>query len=414
MEEVISRTTSVMIVLLALVCSSPVVLAHHSAVAFDPNSSLQVTGEVTQFIWRSPHLSINMNVKNDDGTNVLWKIEGQSIATMVAAGFDRNVVSEGDEITARVHPMRNGEPGGLLQGLISADGVAYSMDGPETPEQQRQVIPSLTAYVPPPPGETWQERERKTRPNRLPIISDGLGTGDSTSTGRVPGALDPSNLQKERQNPPFDLTGVWQYRGEDQWRENYGSYEFKPEPRFTTKGQAFYDAYQQAAVKGDRFQDPTAFCYPAGMPRMMTRYGSLMMLQYPTAIFMVSRLNNEYRVIYLDERPRVPDNYLDRNWGGESLAHWEGDALVVETEGFTDENHMMQAGVVTGSQLKIIERIQMLNDGNTLMTEYTFVDPEHWEGEWRHTKFRDRVLRSDVKEANCLYQDNLALPGLGN
>ena len=56
----------------------------------------------------------------------------------------------------------------------------------------------------------------------------------------------------------------------------------------------------------------------------------------------------------------------------------------------------------------------MFNDGNTLMTEYTFVDPEHWVGEWKHTKFRDRVLRSDVKEANCLYQDNLALPGLGN
>ena len=139
-----------------------------------------------------------------------------------------------------------------------------------------------------------------------------------------------------------------------------------------------------------------------------------MMLQYPTAIFMVSRLSNEYRVIYLDGRSRVPDNYLDRNWGGESVGHWEGDTLVVETEGFTDENHLMQAGVVTGNQLRIVERIQMLNDGNTLMTEYTFVDPEHWVGEWKHTKFRDRVLKSDVKEANCLYQDNLALPGLGN
>ena len=33
-------------------------------------------------------------------------------ATMVAAGFDRTVMAEGDVITARVHPMRNGEPGG--------------------------------------------------------------------------------------------------------------------------------------------------------------------------------------------------------------------------------------------------------------------------------------------------------------
>ncbi|MED5535913.1 uncharacterized protein METZ01_LOCUS101799 [marine metagenome] len=414
MKALSNKFTNVTVGLAALVCASPAVLAHHSAVAFDPDSSVEVRGKVTQFIWRSPHLSINMDVTNDDGTIVLWKIEGQSIATMVAAGFDRTVMAEGDVITARVHPMRNGEPGGLLQGLISADGVAYSMDGPETPEQQRQVIPSLTAHIPPPAGETWQEREKKTRPRELPIISEGLGAGDSASTGLAAGTLDPSNLNKERPDAFFDLTGVWQYRGEDQWRANYGSYEFKPGPIFTAKGQAFYDAYQEAAAKGERFVEPTAFCYPAGMPRMMTRYGSLMMLQYPTAIFMVSRLSNEYRVIYLDGRSRVPDNYLDRNWGGESVGHWEGDTLIVETEGFTDENHLMQAGVVTGSQLRIVERIQMLNDGNTLMTEYTFVDPEHWVGEWKHTKFRDRVLKSDVKEANCLYQDNLALPGLGN
>ena len=248
MKALSNKFTNVTVGLVALVCASPAVLAHHSAVAFDPDSSVEVRGKVTQFIWRSPHLSINMDVTNDDGTIVLWKIEGQSIATMVAAGFDRTVMAEGDVITARVHPMRNGEPGGLLQGLISADGVAYSMDGPETPEQQRQVIPSLTAHIPPPAGETWQEREKKTRPRELPIISEGLGAGDSASTGLAAGTLDPSNLNKERPDAFFDLTGVWQYRGEDQWRANYGSYEFKPGPIFTAKGQAFYDAYQEAAA----------------------------------------------------------------------------------------------------------------------------------------------------------------------
>lgn len=414
MKALSNKFTNVTVGLAALVCASPAVLAHHSAVAFDPDSSVEVRGKVTQFIWRSPHLSINMDVTNEDGTIVLWKIEGQSIATMIAAGFDRTVMAEGDVITARVYPMRNGEPGGLLQGLIAANGIAYSMDGSETPDEQRQVIPSLMAYIPPPLGETWQEREKQTRPNELPIVSEGLGPGDSASTGLIAGALDPGNLDKERSDASFDLTGVWQYRGEDQWRANYGSYEFKPKPEFTTKGQMFFDAYQEAAARGERYQDPTAFCYPAGMPRMMTRYGSLMMLQYPSAIFMVSRLSNEYRVIYLDGRSRVTDKYLDRNWGGESLGYWDGGTLVVETEGFTDEHHLIQQGVVTGSELKITERISMLNDGNTLMTEYTFVDPEHWVGEWKHTKFRDRVLRSDVKEANCLYQDNLALPGLSD
>jgi hypothetical protein len=268
------------------------------------------------------------------------------------------------------------------------------------------------AWVPPPEGETWQMREKKTRPDYLPIVSKGMAAGDGSATGRVPGALDPENLAMERPPAAFDLTGVWQYRGEDEWRANYGSFEFKPSPEFTAKGQAFHDTYMAAATKGERYGDPTAVCYPAGLPRLMTRYGALMVMQYPTAIFMMSRLNNEYRVIYLDGRDRVPGRLLDRNWGGEALGHWEGDTLVIETKGFTDENHLIQAGVKTGSQLTIVERYRMINDGNTLVMDFTFTDPEYWVGEWKHVKFRDRVLRSDVREANCIYKDNLSLPGI--
>jgi len=39
-------------------------------------------------------------------------------------------------------------------------------------------------------------------------------------------------------------------------------------------------------------------------------------------------------------------------------------------------------------------------------------DPEHWIGEWRHVKFRDRMLRADVREASCLPADNALLPGM--
>jgi len=389
-----------------------VALTHHASVVFDSQKSIQKTGTVTHFVWRNPHLIINLDVVDDDGEKVLWKIEGQSISAMRNAGFDRDDVSVGDVITVKMHPLKNGTPGGLIQGLIGADGTAFSMDDSAAPERQRLVYPALMPWTPPPEGETWQMREKKTRPPELPIVSKGMAAGDGSATGKTAGALDPEELARERPPAGFDLTGVWQYRGEDQWRANYGSFEFKPSPEFTAKGEAYHDAYMAAATKGDRFDDPTGLCYPAGMPRLMTRYGSMMMLQYPTAIFMVSRLSNEYRVIFLDGRERVPENLLDRNWSGESLGHWDGDTLVIETTGFTDENHLIQAGVKTGSQLKIVERFSLINDGNTLVMNFTFVDPEHWVGEWKHTKFRDRVLKSDVREANCIYKDNLALPDL--
>lgn len=406
----------------AAVCLSAVLMcgtsmAHHAATVFDRKASIQKTGKVSKFIYRNPHLIINMEVDNGNGGVDLWKIEGQSIAALRQKGFVRTSIKEGDEITVRMRPLKSGEHGGLLQGLIGADGTAYSMDGSEvTPQEdastgERLAAPALVEFVAPPEGDDWRAREKRTRPPQLPIVSKGLSAGDDTSTGKMAGALDPENLAASRPPAPFDLTGVWQFRGEDRYRANYGSYEFKPMPKLTPAAQAFYDKHLETARTGARSNDPALQCYPVGMPRIMTRYGSLMMLQYPTAIFMLSRLSNEYRVIYTDGRERMPANDLERNWGGESIGRWEGDTLVVETTGFIGENHYVQAGVRASKSLRIIERYRMLNDGNTIAIEFEMTDPETWEGTWRHTKFRDRVLRSDVKEANCIVSDNLALPG---
>ena len=383
---------------------------HHSAVVFDESRTIQKTGVVTRFIMRNPHMIITMDVTDESDQVATWNIEGQSIAGMTSMGFNRESVSVGDTVTIKMYPLKTGEPGGLIEGMIGADGKSYNMEAPRS--ARRQVYPALMEWVPPPEEETLADRERKTRPPQLPIVSVGQGPGSNSSAGDQPGALDPDNLAEERPPAPFDLTGVWRYRGEDEWRANYGSFEFKPKPKLTPKAQKFFDEYIEASEEGVRYGDPTALCYPPGMPRYMTRYGSLMMLQYPTAIFMVSRLNNDYRVIYLDGRERVSESKLDRNWHGESLGHWEGDTLIIETTGFTDANHLIQAGIITGDQLTIIERYRVINDGNTLMIDFTFIDPEHWEGKWEHTKFRDRVLRSDVKEANCIYTDNQVLPGM--
>jgi hypothetical protein len=385
--------------------------AHHSTVVFDEAKTELITGEVTRFVLRNPHMILSVDVPNANGEAVLWKLEGQGIGAMQAMGFDRNSITAGDIITVKISPLKNGASGGLVLGLIGADGRAYNMEVEEE-EEQRQIYPALMTYVPPPAGETWQMREEKTRPPQLPIISKGITPGENPVDGKTMGALDPDNLAIARPPAPFDLTGLWQFRGEDEWRANYGSFEFKPTPVLTAKGNSYHEAYLEASEKGERFGDPTALCYPPGMPRFMTRYGALMMLQYPTAIFMVSRLNNDYRVIFLDGRERLTGADVDRNWQGESLGHWEGDTLVVETSGFIGDNHLMQAGILAGEQLKIVERISLINDGNTMVSEYTFTDPEHWVGEWKHTKFRDRVLRSDVREANCIYEDNFALPGM--
>ena len=388
-----------------LIISSGIATAHHSGISFDTGKTVTVSGTITRFVWRNPHMAINMDVEDEGGNTVLWKIEGPGTTALSRKGLNKKMLNNGDKITVVVHPLKSGRPGGLIQAITVAEGTTYVIGADyENVPARRRTIPALLEWEPPPPGETWQEREAKTRPKQLPMV----GT-NPRQTG--PGALDPEHLAKPRP-ASFDLTGTWEFRGEDDYRPTYGWYEFKPHPEFTAKGKATYAEFMTYARAGRRYIEPTAECYPAGMPRLMTRYGPLMFLQYPTAIFILSRLNNEYRVVWLDGREREPDEHRDENWSGESIGHWEDDTLVIETKGFTDENHLIQQGVFTGDQLEITERISMLNDGNTIKMEFIMTDPEHWIGEWRHIKFRDRILRADVREATCLPADNALLPGI--
>ena len=137
--------------------AAQVTLAHHSAVAFDKAKTQAVTGTVTKFVWRNPHLSITLDVKGGSGDIEEWRIEGGSTRDMVTNGFDRNSLSNGDVVTVLVNPLKSGQPGGLMQGLTLADGKTFGMESatyatapanPLTTERQLPSAPCCRARRP--------------------------------------------------------------------------------------------------------------------------------------------------------------------------------------------------------------------------------------------------------------------------
>ncbi|MEC8822021.1 MAG: DUF6152 family protein, partial [Pseudomonadota bacterium] len=58
-------TKGLLVAVVYLVVSSAA--AHHGATVFDRKASIEKTGTVTRFIYRNPHLIINMEVKGPDG-----------------------------------------------------------------------------------------------------------------------------------------------------------------------------------------------------------------------------------------------------------------------------------------------------------------------------------------------------------
>ena len=66
-----------------------------------------------------------------------------------------------------------------------------------------------------------------------------------------------------------------------------------------------------------------------------------------------------------------------RKWMGDSIGHWEGDTLVVETTNFTDKTRFRRST----ENLRVIERFSRLDD-NTLLYRFTVEDSNTWTRPW--------------------------------
>jgi len=221
------------------------------------------------------------------------------------------------------------------------------------------------------------------------------------------GALARKNLAKPHAKPPFDLTGTWMHGGGAN-----NNFHFAPPAGFklTPAAQVQYDATQKAAKEGKVYRDDIGQCWPAGLPIIMTRVWPIAMVQIPTAIYMISGFMNSVRTIYLDGRPHTDPDLVVRSFNGESIGHWDGDTLVVDTTGFVDDHHWVDNGIPASDALHVVERMKLIDNGANLQIEYTLSDPKSWEGEWKMTKRWHRVEDTDITEAECLPDLNEHMP----
>ena len=223
-----------------------------------------------------------------------------------------------------------------------------------------------------------------------------------------PGALSKENLAKPRPKPPFDLTGNWMYS--PQMNRDNGVFGYTPLPKLKPAAQALYEAGQKAAKEGKAFHNDEGACWPAGMPEMMTRVWPNQTIQLPTMILMIQMLKHEIRWIYLDGRPHADPEIKPPSYAGDSIGHWEGDTLIVESTNFEPSHHWVQTGIPISNQFKIVERIKLKDDGKTMEDTFIMTDPVNWEGEWVNTKRWYRYDNSDIEEAYCLPDLNTRLP----
>ena len=150
------------------------------------------------------------------------------------------------------------------------------------------------------------------------------------------GALAPQNLAKKRPKPPFDLTSTWFV---DLTRA-FADFRFGPPyPEFYEPGQKAHEGSGRSAEDGQALSRQHRPVLPAGMPMIMTRVWPISMVQLPTVIYMMFGFTNSMRIIYLDGRQHTDPDIVVSTYNGESIGHWEKDALVVHTKYFEPNEH---------------------------------------------------------------------------
>ncbi len=221
------------------------------------------------------------------------------------------------------------------------------------------------------------------------------------------GALAPDNLNAEREPAPADFTGTWFV----DLSEGFANFMFGPPyPEFIGQAKLDFEEGQQARAEGRPYRDAIGQCFPAGIPMIMTRVWPIAMVQLPTVLYMVSNFNNSFRQIFLDGRDYSDPDYVIYSYNGESIGHWEGETLVVNTRYIEVYNQLIDTGIPISEQFRVQERMRLVGDGRVLEIEYVMTDPVNWVGEWRNTKQWLRVDNTDIGEVECLPDLNDNLP----
>ena len=143
----------------------------------------------------------------------------------------------------------------------------------------------------------------------------------------------------------------------------------------------------------------TADCMPLAGPQAFSVPYQFQIVQSSQWVALMHEYPGTFRIIPTTATAHQKD--LDPTWMGDSIGHWEGDTLVIDTIGFNDKTEI--AGFRHTEDLHIVERIHANADG-ALQYEATLEDPNVFEKPWKLERVFPR--RPDLAKINEFVCEN--------
>jgi hypothetical protein len=212
-----------------------------------------------------------------------------------------------------------------------------------------------------------------TRRGNWEDANSGLGVGGTGRDPNAPANISPTSAQADREPAPYQ---PWAAK--------------KVLESFNKRG----------------IDDPAAFCLPPGLPRMaILGLFPFQIVQTPKQIVILYEYMNAFRVIPVNGKhsdDMIP-TYL-----GDSVAHWEGDTLVIDVIGFNDKTWLTATGTLHSDALHMTERYTRI-DKDQINYEVTMEDPRVLTKPW--TVHSTMMLREGTRVQEYICAENNLDPG---
>src|SRR5690606_4236969 len=175
-------------------------------------------------------------------------------------------------------------------------------------------------------------------------------------------------------------------------------------PPFTPEGRRIVDDWRASHDPVE--DDPGAFCQAPGMPSLALGGADypVEIIVTPEQVTLLMELHQQNRRIFMDVDELPERIFPQRN--GYSTGRWDGDTLIVETRAI---RAITFGSVPHSDQVQVMERWNVIDDGDSLVNELTIVDPVMYaepivlrqlhEGTVRHADARVRMHGGNVARA---------------
>jgi hypothetical protein len=297
--------------------------AHHSfAGQFDPNSSIEIEGELIEVRWTNPHAHLKVRTV-EKGQAVVWTLETAGPSQMVRSGVLREYLIVGDKVRVAGWPPITAAREIHATNLLTSNGRELILFRGSTPK-----------FANLPTGNYDYARKRE---------------GD-------------------RSRPQLGLFRIWSFTALSTF--------LLPEDVNTSFNLNTYpmtDAARRSVAGFNRVKDnPTLNCKAKGMPMIMENPYPFAIVKKGNDILIQIEEYDLLRTIHMNQTTAPPGTKPSPL--GYSVGRWEGTTLVVTT------THLSypwfdQAGVPQSAQSVLVERFTPTADGSRLDYTVTVTDP---------------------------------------